>query len=256
MITKFIYRLYGSACYLLGLISLIAFALFANNGFIDLGLASGDPLLGAFAIDIPAAFVPANPYLVNFSLILIFALQHSIMARPGFKNLITRLLPKSLERSTYVLATAIALFALILFWQPMIGIVWQVETPLLRTVIHSLFWGGWLITFLATQMIDGMHLLGVKQSFGAENPSSDIKNFVTPAFYKLVRHPIQTGVIIAMLATPDMTVGRAVLAVGVIVYIAVGLYFEERDLIAEFGDTYRDYKSNVPALFPRLGGKK
>ncbi len=254
--TMFVYRLYGLICYILGLTSLVAFALFANNGFVEVGIASGDTLLGAFAIDIQAGYVPANAYLVNFGLITIFALQHSIMARAGFKKRITKILPKPLERSTYVLATAMALFLLILYWQPMIGVIWQVEAPALRGLLQGLFWGGWLITLLATQMIDGMHLLGVKQSFGAENPDSGIKAFVTPAFYKLVRHPIQTGVIIAMLSTPDMTVGRAVLAIGVIIYIAVGLYYEERDLIAEFGDTYRDYKRKVPALFPGFKLKK
>ncbi len=255
-LTNFIYRLYGSICYLLGLISLMAFALFANNAFVEVGIASGGTLLGAFSIDIQAGYIPANPYLVNIGLIIIFALQHSIMARAGFKDWIVKILPKPLERSTYVLATATALFSLILYWQPMIGIIWQVETPIFRGLLQGLFWTGWLITLLATQMIDGMHLLGIKQSFRPQDPDNGIKNFVTPAFYKLVRHPIQTGVIIAMLSTPDMTVGRAVLAIGIIIYIIVGLYYEERDMIAEFGDTYRDYKSKVPALFPRFGTGK
>ena len=141
---------------------------------------------------------------------------------------------------------------MIFYWHPLPDLVWQVEGETARLIINVVFWAGWLITFLATQMIDGLHLMGVKQSFNADSPDSGTKNFVTPAFYKLVRHPIQTGVIIAMIATPDMTVGRLILAIGVIAYVFVGLFYEERDLIAEFGDTYRDYKKRVPALFPKF----
>lgn len=254
--TKLIFRLYGSVCYLLGLISLIAFALFANNGFVEVGIWLDEPVLGAFGIDLPAGGMAGNPYINNFGLIALFGIQHSVMARPGFKKILTKVIPESLERSTYVLATAVVIYALILFWRPMIDMVWQVEAEWLRTTLHLAFWFGWVITFLATQMIDGMHLLGVKQSFGSGSIGNTTKQFVTPAFYKLVRHPIQTGVVIAMLATPDMTMGRAVLAVGLIAYIFIGLYYEERDLIAEFGDTYRDYKAKVPALLPWFKSKE
>ncbi len=252
MLKTIFFRFYGSIAYMLGLLSLIAFTLFANNGFVTVGLFLRDPVLGAFSIDLPASFTPGNPYIINLGLVALFGLQHSVMARPGFKSALKKVIPAPLERSTYVLATALVIFILILFWRPMTDIVWQIETGWLRTLVHMIFWLGWVITFLATQMIDGMHLLGVKQSFGAKEPANADKNFVTPAFYKLVRHPIQTGVFIAMLATPDMTVGRAVLAAGVIFYIFVGLYFEERDLVSEFGETYQKYKERVPALFPKL----
>lgn len=252
MLRTVFFRLYGGLAYGLGLLSLIAFALFANNGFVELGIWFDDPVLGAFAIDLPTGGMRGNPYLFNMGLIALFGLQHSIMARPGFKAMLTKVLPAPLERSTYILATALAIFTLVLFWQPMVDLVWQVEMPWLRTILHLLFWVGWAITFFATQMIDGLHLMGVKQSFGAEKPQNHVKAFVTPAFYKFVRHPIQTGIIIAMLATPDMTVGRALLAIGMIGYIFIGLYFEERDLVGEFGDTYRDYRKRVPALFPKF----
>lgn len=256
MVSNTIFRLYGAAAYIIGLLSLVAFALFANNGFVELGLWLDDTILGVGAIDISALYLPGNPYIINFGLVAMFGIQHSVMARPGFKAGLTKVLPAALERSTYVLTTAIAIFVMILYWRPMVEMVWQVETDWLRTLLHLLFWLGWVITFLATQMIDGMHLMGVRQSFGATEPESTMKKFVTPAFYKLVRHPIQTGVIIAMLATPDMSVGRAILASGIIIYIFIGLYFEERDLIAEFGDTYRDYKKRVPALFPTFKSRK
>lgn len=246
------YRVYGFTAYLLGLISLIAFALFANNGFVNIGIWINDPLLGAFSIDLPAGVISGNPWLVNLGLIALFGIQHSVMARPGFKALLTKVFPAPLERSTYVLATAVVIFVLVFFWRPMPDLLWQAEAEWARTALHSLYWGGFLITFAATQMIDGAHLMGLRQSFRPEAPDGLAKNFVTPGLYKLVRHPIQTGVIIAMLATPDMTYGRALLAAGVILYIFIGLYYEERDLIGEFGATYRDYKTRVPALFPKF----
>lgn len=246
------FRLYGLIAYGLGLLSLIAFTLFANNGFVSIGIWLDDPVLGAFGIDLPAAFMGGNAYLNNLALIALFGVQHSVMARPGFKAWLTRFLPAALERSTYILGTVLVIFTLILFWRPMVGLVWQVEADWLRTLLHAIYWLGWIISFLATQMIDGFHLMGLRQSFGADKPESQVKKLVTPGFYQFVRHPIQTGVVIAMLATPDMTVGRALLAAGVILYVAIGLYYEERDLIAEFGDTYRTYKKRVPALFPKF----
>lgn len=246
------FKMYGITAYMLGLLSLIAFTLFANNGFVTLGLWFNDPVLGAFGIDLPAAGMAGNAYVNNIGLLALFGIQHSVMARPSFKAQLTRVIPAPLERSTYVLATALVTFALILYWRPMVDMVWQIETEWLRTLIHSVYWLGWIITFLATQMIDGLHLMGLRQSFDADSPASQVKKLVTPAFYQFVRHPIQTGVLIAMLATPDMTVGRALLATGMILYIFIGLYFEERDLVAEFGDAYRDYKKRVPALLPKF----
>lgn len=252
MIKNLIIKLYGLGAYVLGLLSLVAFTLFANNGFVDLGIWLKDPTLGVFAIDVPALGRTASPLAFNIGLLIIFALQHSVMARPGFKAVLTKIIPRAAERSTYVLATAIVLFAIILYWHPMLDLVWQVEASWARTSLNVLYWVGFLITFLATQMIDGMHLMGVKQSFSPDDPDKGAKNFVTPGFYKLVRHPIQTGIVIAMLATPDMTVGRLTLAIGMLIYVAVGLYYEEKDLIAEFGNMYRDYKNRVPALFPKF----
>lgn len=253
---KILIGLYGIICYILGLTSLIAFILFANNHFVDVGIATGMPILGAFSIDLPAGGFAGNPYIINYGLIALFGLQHTIMARQGFKDKLTKVLPKAMERSTYVLATALAIFILIFYWRAMSDIVWQIDAPILRSFINILFWAGWLISFLATQMIDGMHLMGVRQAMNADTPDAQNKNFVTPMFYKLVRHPIQTGIIIAMVATPDMTIGRAILASGVIIYIFIGLYCEERDLIKEFGDTYREYMKRVPGLFPRPFGPK
>ena len=187
---------------------------------------------------------------IDLGLLSLFAIQHSVMARPAFKRWWTQFIPQPLERSTYVLATALVFFVLIYYWQPMQGSLWHVESEAARTGIAVIYFIGWAITLLATFMLNHFHLFGLQQSFRSEDPDAGSKEFKTPFFYSMVRHPIQTGVVIGMLATPDMTVSRAVLAISMLVYIGVGLYYEERDLIGEFGDTYLDYKKRVPALIP------
>ncbi|MEX0300007.1 MAG: isoprenylcysteine carboxylmethyltransferase family protein, partial [Kordiimonas sp.] len=178
----------------------------------------------------------------------LFGLQHSVMARPSFKAVITKVIPNQLERATYVLATALVIIPLVQFWQPMVDqSVWIVTDPVTRTIITVIYFAGYAITTAATYMLNHNHLFGLQQAFDI---GSIDKEFRTPLFYKYVRHPIQTGVLIAMIATPDMTYGRALLAVGMIAYIFIGLYFEEKGLIAEFGDTYREYRSRVSALIP------
>ncbi len=249
---RLITMLYGLISYLLGVVALVALIFFANN---HMGVF-GVPELLPLNIDQLNGPPSAYPLAVNIGLLALFGIQHSVMARPGFKEKLTKVIPSSWERSTYVLATALVSFAIIHYWQPMAGSLWSVENEMARTVITVIFFTGWLITFLATYMLNHFHLFGLQQSFKSNDPDAGAKDFKTPYFYKLVRHPIQTGVFIGMLATPDMTMGRAVLAVGMIAYIFIGLYYEERDLIAEFGDTYRDYKNKVPALLPGFKSRK
>ena len=250
--TKLITMLYGLISYLLGVVALVGLIFFANN---HMGVF-GVPELLPLNIDTLNGVPSEYPLVINVGLLSLFAIQHSVMARPGFKEKLIKVIPASWERSTYVLATAIVSFAIIQYWQPMAGSIWSVENELARTVITVIFYMGWLITFLATYMLNHFHLFGLQQSFKSDDPDAGAKDFRTPYFYKLVRHPIQTGVFIGMLATPDMTMGRAVLAAGMIAYIFIGLYYEERDLIAEFGETYRDYKSRVPALLPGVRSRK
>lgn len=243
--------LYGLISYFLGIISLVLFIFAANNHF---GIFGAETLLPLNMDQLNGA--PSNsPLAVNIGLLALFGVQHSVMARPAFKRMLTAILPASMERSTYVLATAVVTITLVAFWQPMAGSLWHVENEMGRLVLTICFYVGWMVTFLATYMLNHFHLFGLQQTFKSQDPDAGTKEFKTPMFYKLVRHPIQTGVVIAMLATPDMTTGRAVLAFGMLVYIFIGLYYEERDLIAEFGDTYRDYKKRVPGLIPfiRLG---
>jgi len=245
---RFVGMLYGLVCYLLGVFSLVLFIFVANN---HIGIFGVDALL-PLNIDQYNGVPSAYPIALNIGLLALFGIQHSVMARPGFKAMLAHVLPTAWERSTYVLATAIVVILLVEYWQPIAGSLWHVENENIRLALNIVFYAGWLITFLATYMLNHNHLFGLQQSFKSEDPNAGTKEFKTPFFYKFVRHPIQTGVVIAMLATPDMTMGRAMLAAGMLVYIAIGLYFEERDLIAEFGDTYRDYKKRVPAVLPFL----
>jgi protein-S-isoprenylcysteine O-methyltransferase Ste14 len=245
---KLIGMLYGLVCYILGVASLVLIILFANNHMGVLGMES----LTSLNISEPNGPPLGNPVLINIGLLLLFSIQHTVMARPGFKAVLTKVLPESWERSTYVLATAIVILALVQYWQPMNASIWSVQNETARIAINIVFYLGWVVTLLATYMINHFHLFGLQQSFKPGDPDSGSKEFRTPMFYQFVRHPIQTGVVIGMIAAPDMTTGRALLAVGMFIYIAVGLYYEERDLIAEFGDTYRDYKKRVPGVIPFL----
>ncbi len=245
--------LYGVLCYAFSMAMLVLFILFANNHLGVLGI----PAMESLNIDQPHGELLGNALLVNLGLLLLFGIQHSVMARGSFKAMLTRLLPESAERSTYILATGIVLWFLVGYWQPMPELLWQVQGETARLVINIVYYLGWLITVLATFMLNHFHLFGLQQSFRPDDPDAGMKEFRTPGFYRLVRHPIQTGVVIAMLATPDWSVGRAVLAGGMLLYVLVGLIYEERDLIAHFGDTYRDYRKRVPAVlpWPKKGGQ-
>lgn len=191
---------------------------------------------------------------VNLLLMSLFAIQHSVMARPSFKKWMATLLPAACQRSTYVLLSSLILLLLFWQWRPIAAPVWQVggTTAWLLTGIH---WLGWLIAFASTHMLDHFDLFGVRQAFsalrGTEMPH---QSFRTPLLYKIVRHPIMLGFLIAFWATPEMTAGHLLFALANTAYILVGLQFEERDLIAEFGATYQDYRRRVPMLLPRLFG--
>ncbi len=190
----------------------------------------------------------------NIGVIALFGVQHSVMARKGFKEAWTKIVPQPLERSFYCLATAIVLGAMFHFWHPIEGSLWSVTNETARMVIWGIFWFGWAFLFLATLMLNHFELFGLQQAWHRmTGRTAAPMTMRTPGFYKFVRHPIQTGVFIAIWATPDMTYSHLLFAVCYTAYIWIGLHYEEKDLVAEFGDQYREYRRNVGKVLPGLG---
>ncbi|MBT8266911.1 MAG: isoprenylcysteine carboxylmethyltransferase family protein [Bacteroidia bacterium] len=196
---------------------------------------------------------------INLILLSLFAIQHSIMARPSFKKWWTKIINPAIERSTFVLLTSLLLFLIFWKWQPMTDKVWNIEGETYVLIINIIFWVGWAIVLLSTFMINHFHLFGLDQVYNKlkSKPPTGLK-FKEHFFYKLVRHPIMTGFIIAFWATPEMTTGHLLFAVVTTLYIIVAVkYFEERDLRNELGDAYVSYQKRVPMLIPFLKlGKK
>jgi protein-S-isoprenylcysteine O-methyltransferase Ste14 len=194
--------------------------------------------------------------LINTLLLGLFAVQHSVMARPAFKRWWTRFVPKPVERSTYVLFSSLALIALFVYWQPIGGVIWNVQDPIGRAVLYGLFAFGWGLVLLATFLINHFDLFGLRQVWlylrGKEYRPL---NFGTPALYKIVRHPLYVGWFFAFWATPSMTVAHLFFALLTAAYILIAIRFEERDLLAEHGARYSEYRKQVPMLVPRLGGR-
>ncbi len=203
------------------------------------------------SIDSGTADSTAVSLVINVVLLTIFALQHSVMARPGFKKAWTRIVPKAIERSVYVLFASSALILLFWQWRPMTGVIWNVENTIVRGVLFAVFALGWLIVLLSTFMINHFDLFGLRQVYyhsrGIEPPEM---TFTTRAFYNVVRHPIMLGFIIAFWATPVMTVGHLLFAAGTTAYILVAIQLEERDLVDHHGETYETYRRKVGMLVP------
>lgn len=237
--------LYGIICYLIG-----ASAYFAGFG----GFLAN--LLGDYSVDAGAQTSIPMAITINLSLILLFGVLHSLMAREGFKRVWTRIVPTMMERSTYMLQSGLFAGLLIWQWQAIPVTVWRIDNPILELMIWSLYWGGWVIAFIATFLINHFELTGLQQVYAYfRGEALSQPEYRTPFLYKVVRHPMQLGVLIAFWATPHMTIGRLVFALGMTGYILVGLYFEERDLVRRFGDTYKAYQKSTPMLLPMLRTK-
>lgn len=190
----------------------------------------------------------------DVALLALFGAQHSVMARPAVKRVLARFTPPALERSGYVLASTVLLALLMWQWRPIAAEVWRVDARPGALLLRALFVAGLLEAMLATAVIDGAALLGVRQAVaGFRCQALPPARFVTPGPYRLVRHPIQTGTLVALWAAPVMTAGHAVLAAGFTAYVLIALRYEERDLVREFGAAYEAYRRRVPALVPRPG---
>jgi len=202
-------------------------------------------------IDTGTAGPLVQALLVNLLLLSIFAIQHSVMARPGFKRWWTKFVPPAIERSTYVLLASLAVALLLWQWRPMPTIVWQIAEPQLAAAVTAMSIFGWVFAFTATFLINHFELFGVHQvANNLAGRSMPAPRFRTPLYYQFVRHPLYLGFIIAFWAAPTMTVGRFVFATVTTAYIFVGIFLEERDLVGVFGDDYRRYRQQVSMLVP------
>lgn len=231
---------YSLVCYFLAVGSLVYFILFVNDLWLENtvnSIGSGTDVLHAVVI--------------NLFAIGLFGIQHSVMARQSFKEWLAKFLDPSVERSTYCLFTALVIAAMCHLWVPFGELVWQVENESMVWLIRAAAFFGWTFLLTATFMLDHFELFGLSQTFlPLRRKPMPVVRFRTPGLYKLVRHPIQTGVLIGMWFVPVATTSHLLFAGGMTVYIFVGLYLEEKDLIREFGESYRQYKQKVKGLIP------
>jgi len=241
MIKRILFFLYGSVSYVLFLGTfLYAIGFIGNFGVprtLD-GVASA-PLGISLAIDV--------------LLLTVFAVQHSVMARKWFKEWWTRVVPKPLERSTYVLFSSVALIALFALWQPLGGVVWSVEDPAGRLVLRGLFAFGWALVLVSTFLINHFDLFGMRQVwlYLMGRPYTTLR-FGTPGPYRLVRHPLYVGWLFAFWMTPVMTFAHLLFSMATTAYILLAIQLEERDLVREHGESYEEYRRSVPMLIPSI----
>jgi protein-S-isoprenylcysteine O-methyltransferase Ste14 len=237
-----LFLLYGAAVYLFFLATFLYAIAFIGNLPVPKTIDSGAP----------GGLVPS--LIVDALLLGLFAIQHSAMARPAFKAVWTKIVPRPVERSTYVLAASAALVVLYAFWRPLPQPIWHV-TGIAATVLQVGFWLGWGLVLLSTFLINHFELFGLEQVIDRfrGHPRAPME-FRTPAVYRWVRHPIYLGFILAFWSTPSMTLGHLVFALATLGYILIAIQLEEHDLIGVFGDRYRHYRRQAGMLWPKFGG--
>jgi protein-S-isoprenylcysteine O-methyltransferase Ste14 len=239
---RWIFFVYGVFCHLLFLVTFAYMAGFVGNFLVPKSIDSG------------AARPAAQAIAIDVLLILFFGLQHSVMARPAFKRVWTRLVPPPIERSTYVLVACIVTAVMLGAWQPIHAIVWDATSTGARIVLWALFAIGWLMVPTVSLMINHFDLFGTRQVWlHLQSREYTALPFRVPMLYKYVRHPLYLGWALAFWATPTMTLGHLLFAGTLTLYMAIASLIEERDLVGYYGDTYRAYQRSVPMFVPRSG---
>jgi len=237
--------LYGLGCYVVFL-GVFLYAIGFIAGLVtptQLDGVADRPLLQALAIDL--------------GLLALFAIQHSVMARPAFKRWWTRIVPEAAERSTYVLASSLALVVLFIYWEPIGGVLWRTPEGTATSVVLGLYAFGWLLLLYTTFLIDHFDLFGLAQVWrNLKGQTYRPPQFRTPSLYRVVRHPLYIGWLIIFWAAPVMTIAHLVFAVMTTAYILIAIQFEERDLMDAFGSEYSSYKRHTPMLIPRFWGSR
>lgn len=233
--------LYGLLAYLLFVVTTVYLIGFFGNLYVPKSVDSAPT--GRLAASI----------VIDLLLIAAFAVQHSLMAREGFKRRWTRLVPPAIERSTFVVVSCLVLLLIAWQWRPIPGVLWDVRGSALGAVLNVLFWAGWGIVLASTFLISHLSMFGIRQVWANfRGQQLDSGSFGTPGLYRLVRHPLYSGFVLAFWAAPLVTTGHLLLSLGFTGYILMGIYFEERDLVANYGQLYRDYRARVPMLMPFL----
>ena len=237
---KMLAFVYGAVSYLVFFVTFLYAIGFVGNMIVPKSIDTGPPA---------ATFT--RGLIMNLILLSIFAVQHSVMARPGFKRWWKRFIPEPVERSTYVLFSSLALILLFWQWRSMAGVVWSVENEIGRVVLWTLFFVGWGMVLLSTFLINHFDLFGLRQVYLHQRGEEYTElGFRKVLLYKIVRHPIMLGFIIAFWVTPDMTVGHLLFAAVTTAYILVAIQLEERDIVSVHGDAYEDYRKEVSMLLP------
>ncbi|MEM7126083.1 MAG: methanethiol S-methyltransferase [Chloroflexota bacterium] len=232
--------LYGILGYMIGMGGLTYFILFVGGwDFLPFHIDSGAP------------DTLSSAFLINIGLITLFGLQHSVMARPSFKKAWTRIIPKSAERSTYVLISGVTMILICYFWQPVPGFLWKVENPVGWSLLTTGYGLGWVLAVVATFLINHFDLFGLQQVYlNLRNKPEPAPAFTETFLYRMVRHPLQLGILIGIWVAPTMSISHLILSVGMTTYIFIGLYFEEKDLVASLGKEYQAYQKRVPKILP------